>query len=266
MKLQIVSDLHLEFAPIQIDNAGADALVLSGDICVANYFKRGPESPYYAKAIEFHEFFAHVSKQFPIVFYILGNHEHYRGYLPENAFLLQRELTAYPNIIVLDMGFTDYGGYRFIGGTLWTDFDKGDPLAMNQAEFGLNDFRLITTEGYRKLSPHYVFRKHKDFLNYISDNVTKNTIVLGHHGPSWESVSGDYRSGRYSHLNPAYVSDLTAFIEQRPDIKLWTHGHVHSSHDYMIGETRIFANPRGYANKNGPPENSDFNPNIIVEI
>jgi hypothetical protein len=35
MKLQIVSDLHLEFGDIEIPNVGTDLLILSGDITVA---------------------------------------------------------------------------------------------------------------------------------------------------------------------------------------------------------------------------------------
>ena len=31
-----------------------------------------------------------------------------------------------------------------------------------------------------------------------------------------------------------------------PQIKLWTHGHTHEDFDYMVGETRIVCNPRGY--------------------
>ena len=35
MKLQIVSDLHLEFNDVTINNAGADILCLAGDISLA---------------------------------------------------------------------------------------------------------------------------------------------------------------------------------------------------------------------------------------
>ena len=45
MKLQIVSDLHMEFRiPPEIKNAGADALVLAGDICLAYHLHRHPIS------------------------------------------------------------------------------------------------------------------------------------------------------------------------------------------------------------------------------
>jgi hypothetical protein len=47
-------------------------------------------------------------------------------------------------------------------------------------------------------------------------------------------------------VNGAYSSDLDQFILDRPQIKLWTHGHTHHEFDYMIGSCRVMCNPRGY--------------------
>jgi hypothetical protein len=66
-------------------------------------------------------------------------------------------------------------------------------------------------------------------------------------------------------MNGAYHSDLREFILDRPQIKLWTHGHTHHPFDYMIGETRIVCNPRGYEN-DGYSEDTGWNPNLILEI
>jgi hypothetical protein len=54
---------------------------------------------------------------------------------------------------------------------------------------------------------------------------------------------------QYEHdvyVNGAYSSDLSEFILDRPQIKVWTHGHTHHEFDYMIGSTRIVCQPRGY--------------------
>lgn len=41
MKIQLVSDIHLEFGQkVVINNAGADVLVLAGDICCARNFSK----------------------------------------------------------------------------------------------------------------------------------------------------------------------------------------------------------------------------------
>jgi len=56
------------------------------------------------------------------------------------------------------------------------------------------------------------------------------------------------------------VSDLEGLIlASRP--ALWVHGHVHDSHDYRIGSTRIVCNPRGYHS-----ENPSFDPALVVEV
>ena len=48
------------------------------------------------------------------------------------------------------------------------------------------------------------------------------------------------------HMNGAYRSNLEDFIVARPQIKLWIHGHTHHEFDYMVGDTRVVCNPRGY--------------------
>jgi hypothetical protein len=47
-------------------------------------------------------------------------------------------------------------------------------------------------------------------------------------------------------LNGAYMSDLDNFIEIHSQIKYWIHGHTHKKQNYIIGETSIVCNPRGY--------------------
>jgi hypothetical protein len=64
-------------------------------------------------------------------------------------------------------------------------------------------------------------------------------------------------------MNGGYSSDLDEFIENHPEIKLWTHGHTHHPFDYVIGETRIVCNPRGYINHE--PAASNFKL-LTVEI
>ena len=42
------------------------------------------------------------------------------------------------------------------------------------------------------------------------------------------------------------INDLSDFILDNPNISFWNHGHTHFPFDYMIGETRVLCNPRGY--------------------
>ena len=50
----------------------------------------------------------------------------------------------------------------------------------------------------------------------------------------------------YDMLSRAYANDLEAFIRENTNIKYWFHGHIHEYNNYMIGETNIVSNPRGY--------------------
>ena len=84
-------------------------------------------------------------------------------------------------------------------------------------------------------------------------------MVLGHHAPSHKSIHPKYQNQDV--MNHAFVNRLDEYIIDHPQIKLWVHGHVHDCWDYMIGDTRIVCNPRGY-----PGETNGFNPNLIVEI
>lgn len=288
MKLALASDLHLEFGDITLDNTqGADVLVLAGDICVANHFR---ERPAYAAvaAKEYRRFFAHVCREFEHVVYILGNHEHYSGDVAQSYQLLKENLD-HSNLHILDKETWTYQEHTFIGGTLWTDMDQEDSLAMNYCQQSMNDFREVLNSnrmvtrrvplyepnplwtgdgrngayynkddngamiviGYKdkvepaRWLPEDSVIEHRRMLDYV-DHVTRdpgNYIVVGHHCPSELSVADMYKGNL---LNAAFRSRLDEFIEARPQIRLWLHGHTHYNFDYEIGSTRVVCNPRGY--------------------
>jgi hypothetical protein len=157
----------------------------------------------------------------------------------------------------------------FVGGTLWTDMNKGDPLTLHAVRDMMNDFRIIKNDqkGFTPLKPADVATRHRETLQYIrhilSEHKDKKCVVVGHHSPSFQSVHEEYKT-QYL-MNGAYHSDLSEFIIDHPQVKLWTHGHTHHPFDYVIGETRIVCNPRGYVN-DGYSEETGWNPNIVLEI
>ena len=71
-------------------------------------------------------------------------------------------------------------------------------------------------------------------------------VVVGHHSPSQKSTHEQYINDTI--MNGGYSSNMDEFIQDHPQIKLWTHGHTHHNFDYVIGETRVVCNPRGYIN------------------
>jgi predicted phosphodiesterase len=120
-------------------------------------------------------------------------------------------------------------------------------------------------ESVATFCPEDSVEDHKAMLAFISDTVkdmhTEKFVVVGHHAPSKLSTKPEYEDNVL--VNGAYSSDLSEFILDRPQIKLWTHGHTHHTFDYMMGSTRILCNPRGYIGYEANA--SDFNL-IYVEV
>jgi Icc-related predicted phosphoesterase len=283
MKIQLVSDLHLEFADINIQNLnGADVLILSGDICVAqdlhdhiaadfNPYSQGAFADLNRKqqrVQRFRDFFKRVSFQFTNVIYVMGNHEHYHGKFDRSRqyFLDEFAKLGITNIHLLDNDTKEIDGVHFVGGTLWTDMNKGDPMTVHAIETMMNDFRVIriANEDFRKFLPSRAIREHiktKQYIKTVLEGLPEDArvVVVGHHAPSHMSIHEQYKHDDL--MNGGYASDLSEFILDRPKIKVWTHGHMHQCFDYMIGDTRVLCNPRGYHD-----ENPEFNPNFIFEV
>ena len=280
MKIQLVSDLHLEFEDVNIKNeSGADVLILSGDILVADDLRNQPADLAWGdfpdeghgrskRAMRYRDFFQRVSFQFPQVIYVMGNHEHYHGKFDKSADII-RETIGYlniHNIHLLDRDIKEIDGVHFIGGTMWTDCNKGDPMTLYHLEHCMTDFRVIRIAGenFRKFLPMRTvmeYTKTRDYFKAVIGNLPKDSkiVVVSHHAPSSLSIHEYYKNDTL--MNGGYSSDLSEFILDRPQIKLWTHGHMHNNFDYTIGDTRVVCNPKGY-----PGENGDFNSNLILEI
>jgi Icc-related predicted phosphoesterase len=237
MKVQVMSDLHLEFhgnSPyLPYINPEIDLLLLAGDITT---------SPY-----SYNLFLKEVRKKTsaPIVA-VLGNHEFYGNNIKTalKEYLAGCQLVK--DFYILENSHIDFANVRVIGATLWTSFDNGNEVLA--ALQGMSDFHVIE---FNKDSNPYdlaqeMMKRHKKSVSYIRTILQKSnnyqTIVLTHHGVSYQSVHEKYRTSR---LNHAFVSNLENMIlQESPTICL--HGHVHNHFDYEIGNTRVIANPLGY--------------------
>ena len=267
MKIQIVSDLHLEFSDINIQNTkGANVLILGGDIMLAEKVLK-PESEY---GVRFRDFLKRVSFQFPHVIYIAGNHEFYGGYWSKSLEQLRMACGVHDNIYFLERDTKIIDDVVFVGGTLWTDMNKFDPLTLHAVRDMMSDYRAINNDakGFIKLKPADTCERHRQTRDYIkqivSDNKDKKIVVVGHHTPSFQSCHEQY-SNDYI-MNGAYHSDLSNIMLDNPQIKLWTHGHTHHCFDYVIGETRVVCNPRGYHQTSGWSEDTGWDPEKVVEV
>ena len=128
---------------------------------------------------------------------------------------------------------------------------------MDDAERQLNDHRLIRTQdGLFTASMALV--EHQHSRRWLERELGKpfggKTVLITHHGPHPLSVHPRYAGDP---ANAAFVTDLSALLS---DAKLWLHGHVHDSFDYMVGGCRVMTNPLGYAhNRRQATKAKEFN-------
>jgi predicted phosphodiesterase len=271
VKIAIASDLHLEFGDLDIVNTdNAEVLILSGDICVAADLdmrdRRQTEMGFARYRSErFHEFFERCAANFPHVIYVMGNHEYYHSDFATALHDMRRKLEHLTNLYILERELRVIGDVTFIGGTLWTDMNNQDALTLYHMRTMMNDFRVITNSAVpvhfrtqegefktrvAKFSPEDAVQEHmkmKEYIQVVTAMLGKNSnkyVVVGHHAPSRKSTHEMYAHDTI--MNGGYSSDMDEFIMNHPEIRLWTHGHTHHEFDYMIGETRVVCNPRGY--------------------
>jgi Icc-related predicted phosphoesterase len=254
VKIALASDIHLEFGAIELENTeSADVLILAGDICQAVDVNNDTTIGRTCQT-----FFEQVSARFPRVIYIMGNHEHYQGDYARSRERLQKMLDNHGchNVHLLEKDTVIIEDVTFVGGTLWTDFNRQDSLCMWHASQSMNDYRVcknssrgISGGGYAsRLQPEDTLEAHKAMLDYIrlvtEGHGDKKFVVAVHHAPSSASVAECYKGDLL--MNGNFYTDLSEFIMDRPQIKLWVHGHMHNNSNYWIGDTHVVCNPRGY--------------------
>ena len=252
MKIAVASDLHLEFGDLDFENTNhAQVLILSGDICTVSDLVQvpNPDLTLFAnyRSDRYHEFFQRCSTRFPHVIYIVGNHEHYNHDFANTITHLKEMLAYLPNLHVMEKEQLTIDDTTFLAGTLWTDMNREDPDTLYRIRSYMNDFRIIK-HGDRRFSPETTVEEHRAMLKFVKESIDTNPtgkyVVVGHHAPSKASTHAQYAD--QTMVNGAYSSSLDQFILDRPQIKLWTHGHTHHEFDYMIGSCRVMCNPRGY--------------------
>jgi len=253
MKINLVSDLHLEFAPQTL--SGGEVLILAGDIAEYRTLKKDPT------------FLDELSK-YDRVFYVMGNHEHYHHRLHKTYDDIKALLPA--NTTILENETAEYNGVLFLGATLWTDLNRGDPVTMFMIKGFMNDYKVIQNfypekNLYYKLTPEFTLDLHRQSLEYFKSVLEKNkdkpVVVITHHAPSFMSVNEKYKNETTT--NGGYASELSELILDNPNIKAWVHGHMHDPVDYLIGNTRILSNPRGYIPWE---EGNGFNSSFTFEV
>lgn len=277
MRLQLISDLHLERCPdfVVTPAPDVDVLVLAGDIGsyqagshltgtdfgLRRFSPLRPGSPW------------------PKVLYVPGNHE-YDGLDYEQTYARLRDTCDQLGIIWLEREVLTLGSVRFIGSTLWSDFD-----AFAGAETDLTRQMQLRQKAYR--AADYYLRKNTTLhqgMPMLADAIRElslasqdwlrralrqpfdgSTVVVTHFAPSLRSADARYG------LTPGTAGFCNALDDLLPYAQLWLHGHLHCANDYVVeGQAegrafacRVVANPLGYASKN---EQAAFRPDLVIEL
>ena len=199
MRIQVLSDLHLEFGPIDLPKIEADLVVLAGDVHVKLNGIRWIRDNFSST---------------PVI-YLAGNHEYYGEKHPRLLEKIREEAKG-TNIHLLENESLELGGYRFFGATLWTDMALHGDYHIGFGEaLRMNDYKRIRkTPSYRKMRPVDTRALHMETVRHLEKFMEsgdpRESVVITHHAPSLRSLPERRRD---EPISCAYASHLDSFIE-----------------------------------------------------
>jgi hypothetical protein len=182
-------------------------------------------------------------------------------------------------VTLRDLIGEDAPAMRFVGTTLWTDFDAlaptdaqaaqlknplADQLKARTKAFSAANFYLKKTFTTRHGAPFLAEQVREQSLicqSWLREALAQpfdgTTVAITHFAPSLKS--SDPRYG----MTPGTAGFCNALDELLPLANLWLHGHLHSPSDYVANGCRVVANPLGYVRKN---EQAGFKPTCVVAV
>lgn len=247
-KLQIISDIHLEYLKndtVKIEPC-AENLALLGDIG-------------YPESLIWQEFITEQSKQFEKVFLVMGNHDYYSEKpMTQVLSIAKSYCEKFTNVFLLDNESYDVSeNTTLVGSTLWSNIDK------YSARF-LSDMKNIYVESETEiqlLSQKDYIDMHKKCVSFIDEtiesfkNKNKKLIVLTHHAPL-DKMNGKYQK---SLISSAFTTDLKNLF--RKPVIAFANGHVHSNCDIVYNNIRCVSNTFGYFE-----EETGFKMDVVIDF
>ena len=281
MNIQLLSDLHLEAHPHFLPEPapGADVLVLAGD--VGSYQEGSQLADQDFGLARFSPLPQGAGWPTPVLF-VPGNHE-YDAQDFDEAHARLRSTCDRLGIAWLERETLVMQDVRFVGTTLWSDFDAladhegsadlGRRLKLREKAFRAANFYLRKTGGTRNGEPFLAEAMRDQALlcqqwlaQALAVPFAGPTVAVTHFAPSL--LSADPRYG----LVPGTAGFCNALDGLLPRASLWLHGHLHAPSDYTVrGESgdgspwqcRVVANPLGYARKG---EQASFQPRCVIAV
>jgi hypothetical protein len=287
MKLQLLSDLHLEADPLfrAVPTPGADLLVLAGDVGSYQIRRDGSRMAEPDWGLQrFSPLPQYAGWPVPVL-YVPGNHE-YDALDMDEAHADLRAACDRLGIRWLERETALIEGVRFVGTTLWSDYDALVGVGADPALGRPGDGVGAPTETERLRLREKAFRAANFYLNkmagqrggalfdaaamrelalecqaWLAAELARphpgKTVVVTHFAPTLHSA--DPRYG----LSPGTAGFCNALDHLLPLADLWLHGHLHCPTDVRVGRCRIAANPLGYASKN---EQLGFQPHQLITV
>lgn len=299
MKIQLLSDLHLETHPNWVAQRApeADILVLAGDI--GSY---QPGSKLTDTDFGLGQFSPRNGWPTPVLF-VPGNHE-YDGQDFDAVHDRLQKTCRRLGITWLEREVLQLQGVRFIGTTLWSDYDAlapqpaqpgkavsrlpkptpthkthpsatqsapdsqeptlGAVLRAREKAFRAANYYLRKTETTRHQAPWLAAEMREQAL--VCQQWLRDALNIPFDGPTVVVThfapslhSADPRYG----LTPGTAGFCNALDELLPLAQFWLHGHLHAPSNYVHNGCRVQANPLGYARKN---EQEYFDPCYVIEV
>lgn len=249
MKLQILSDQHLEFGKnlhyfMHRCVPRADTLVIAGDFMPHG----GPERYSFINKM--------ILPKWKNTLIIPGNHEFYGSTSDDEWFESKKVVYTHRNgnqCHYFNNDTVEIDGITFVGTTLWSHVGYDKSFQIQRA---MNDYRQISGNTVDKNNQRFA-----DNCKFLEDTVSvldKKCIVMTHHMPSFHVITDRYRGNS---LNEAFAADMDVFLmKYGHKISTWIHGHSHDSYDDYINGVRIVRNPMGY------PHERDCDMDLVITV
>jgi len=286
VNIQLLSDLHLESHPHFSAQplAGADVLVLAGDI--GSYQHNSDLTRLSVPDFGLARFSPRPVHEggaawpTPVIF-VPGNHE-YDGLEFDEAHQRLRQACERWGLIWLEQESVVLQGVRFVGCTLWSDFDAlssaagtaanaaaapgalAEQLKARDKAFRAANFYLRKNHSLQAGAPmlaeqvrEQALKSQRWLRQALATGFDGPTVAVTHFAPSL--LSADPRYG----LTPGTAGFCNALDDLLPAAQLWLHGHLHCPQDYVSRGCRVVANPLGYARKG---EQKNYRPELLIGV
>lgn len=285
VKIQLLSDLHLEWLPHWVPPRlpEADVLVLAGDV---GSYQEGSMLQTLPRDWALSRFSPKHGWPTPVL-YVPGNHE-YDNLEYESTHAALRECCEALGITWLHHETVVLDGVRFVGSTLWSDFDalaehrhrEGEAVTPTQAlqwrekAYRAANFYLQTTGTVYKREPMLADQVRSLALEcqqWLGQTLVQAfdgpTVAVTHFAPSLRSADPRYANRKFpGQPTPGTAGFCNVLDDWMDHADLWLHGHLHCAHDYQggrDGRCRVVCNALGYARKG---EQEGFRPDLLLEV